>query len=302
MNLIQRSGLTVSALALGSLLTVVALPATAAGEATVTVTNVQGAQALISGGTTLTLTGSGFQSVKGGQGGIYVAFGWVDNPDAGTWGPSAGGQNGQDYRFAPDTEEADNAGFLKFVSFPGGATSAAANGGLLAEDGTWATELAVPTAEFESTDRDGNPTTVNCLEVQCGVVTIGAHNIKNANNETFTPVEFVAELSGDAGAGSTDQDGAESAVVDANTEDQNADQVDQETGEAGGSEQPQVNADGAPENADTDGSGVDQESGGDKSSSQEAGSNLPIIFGGVGAALVIAVVVARQVMRKRLAG
>ena len=33
--------------------------------------------------TELTVTGSGFQSVQGGFGGIYVMFGWVD--PAGSW-------------------------------------------------------------------------------------------------------------------------------------------------------------------------------------------------------------------------
>lgn len=301
LNLLQRSGMTAAALALGSMLTVAALPASAAGEATVTITNEQGAQALTAGGTTLSLTGSGFQSIKGGQGGIYVAFGWVNAEGGASWQPSAGGENGTDYRFAPDTEDVDNAGFLKFVSFPGGATSAAANGGLLEEDGTWATDLAIPAAEFESKDRDGNPTVVDCLEVQCGIVTIGAHNIKNANNETFTPIEFVSEYVAGTGAAGTDSDSADKSATDADGA--GTDVADADEADAGAAEEPgAADAQDAQDNADSDGSAPEESDVEGSGDSGKDGSKLPIIFGSVGAVLVVGVVVARQVLRKRMAG
>jgi hypothetical protein len=135
--------------------------------------------------TELRVSGSGFQSIKNGYGGIYVAFGWVDDG----WRPSQGGATGTDYRYVPDDESAPT-GYISFVAFPGSSTAYAANGGTLAADGTWSTVLTVPGARFTSLDREGNPTEVNCLEVQCGVITIGAHGLKNANNETFTPVSF----------------------------------------------------------------------------------------------------------------
>ncbi len=135
--------------------------------------------------TELRLNGSGFQSVKNGFGGIYVMFGWVDSG----WRPSQGGSTGSDYRYVPD-DESNPTGYVSFVTFPGSSTSYAANGGELADDGSWSAVLSVPGATFTSLDRDGNPTEVDCLQVQCGIITIGAHGVKNANNETFTPITF----------------------------------------------------------------------------------------------------------------
>src|SRR5687768_15937613 len=54
--------------------------------------------------TSLTLRGSGFQSIQGGHGGINVFFGTVR---AG-WRPSQGGQTGVDYFYVPDGESRDN--------------------------------------------------------------------------------------------------------------------------------------------------------------------------------------------------
>jgi hypothetical protein len=134
--------------------------------------------------TSLTLRGSGFQSIKGGHGGIYVFFGTVR---AG-WRPSQGGQTGVDYFYVPDGESRDNQGFAKFVAFPGSDTAGSANGGTLAANGTWSTTLRVPGAVFEAYDRDGGSRTVDCRTVICGVITVGAHGVTNARNESFTPV------------------------------------------------------------------------------------------------------------------
>ena len=65
----------------------------------------------------------GFQSVQGGFGGVYVAFGWVRDPSGGGWRPSRGGVTGRDYRYVPDSESEDNAGYLRFVAFPGSSTA-----------------------------------------------------------------------------------------------------------------------------------------------------------------------------------
>ncbi|MFJ1763421.1 hypothetical protein ACIOD2_24130 [Amycolatopsis sp. NPDC088138] len=137
--------------------------------------------------TTLTLRGSGFQSVPKGYGGIYVLFGWVAD---GAWQPSKGGAAGATYRYVPDKESKDNRGFQRFVAFPGSDTASSANGGQLSADGTWSTQLVVPGARFRSTDRDGKVVDVDCLTVRCGLITVGAHGVVNANNETFTPVSF----------------------------------------------------------------------------------------------------------------
>lgn len=151
--------------------------------------------------TQLRLNGSGFQSVKNGFGGIYVMFGWVDSG----WRPSEGGATGTDYRYVPD-DEANPTGYISFVTFPGSSTAYAANGGEVAADGTWSAVLNVPGATFTSLDREGDPTEVDCREVQCGIITIGAHGVKNANNETFTPITFrdlYTEQSAPAGGSAT---------------------------------------------------------------------------------------------------
>lgn len=168
----------------------VASPAWAAG--TVTVVGPDGGAALAADhASAITVTGSGFQSIPKGFGGIYVMFGWVDDPAGGSWRPSAGGVAGEDYRYVPDAESADNNGYQRFLAFPGGETEASANG-TLGADGSWSVDMNVLGAVFESQDRAGRVTTVDCREVTCGVITIGAHGVKNATNETFTPVSFAA--------------------------------------------------------------------------------------------------------------
>lgn len=274
-----RQGAT--ALALAGLLTLGGTTGALAdtAPAAVSVANDQGqAQALVAGGTTLDVSGTGFQSVVGGQGGIYVAFGWVSDGD---WAPSTGGKNGADYRFAPDKEDADNAGYLKFVSFPGGATAAAANGGVLAEDGTWATELAVPSATFTGTDRDGKEFTVNCQEVQCGVITMGAHNITNANNETFTPVEFVDQY------GPTQTTDAQVPPV------KEPSQIN--------SQDPNVEVDQTPEPDSTE-TGPEQPAGNDQAKPNPRDNSRGLIFGAIGAVVVVGLVVVRRVLARRLHG
>jgi hypothetical protein len=189
-----------------------ALPAAAAG-ASVTVAGVGGvAQANADGPTTLKLTGSGFQSIQGGFGGIYVLFGSV----SGNWRPSAGGVGGRDFLYVPDVQAKDNAGREKFVAFPGSETAASANGGVIAADGSWSTTIEVPGAVFEVEDASGQTQRVDCREVQCGVITIGAHAVVNANNETFTPVSFGGAAAGgttsSADAGATGAEAADAAT------------------------------------------------------------------------------------------
>ncbi|WP_282944899.1 hypothetical protein [Cellulomonas endometrii] len=195
---VLATGVLVAALALAGLVTVA--PA-ASAAASVTVTGPSGgASTPADGPSTLRVSGSGFQSVPGGLGGIYVMFGWVDDPAGGSWRPSSGGLTGEDYRYVPDSESASNEGHQKFVAFPGSDTEGAANGGVLAADGTWATELSIPGPRFTAQDRSGATTQVDCTQVQCGVITIGAHGVKNATNETFTPVSFGAGPGAGAGA------------------------------------------------------------------------------------------------------
>lgn len=137
--------------------------------------------------TVLQVKGAGFQSVPKGHGGIYLLFGWVAD---GAWPPSQGGAAGTTYRYVQDKETKDNNGFQRFVAFPGSDTTSAANGGEIAADGTWSTKLVIPGARFKAADRAGKIVDIDCLKVRCGLITVGAHGVVNANNETFTPVTF----------------------------------------------------------------------------------------------------------------
>lgn len=166
-----------------------ALTTPADAAARVTVTNESGrAEADLTYSTRIRVQGSGFQSIAGGHGGIYVLFGTV----TGSWRPSQGGAAGSTYRYVPDTEAAQNGGFQRFVAFPGGDTSGSANGGTVDAGGNWSTDLVVPGPTFQSLDRAGDPVTVDCRQVSCGVITVGAHGVVNAANETFTPISFTS--------------------------------------------------------------------------------------------------------------
>ncbi|MBF4606231.1 hypothetical protein [Curtobacterium sp. VKM Ac-1393] len=184
------------ALSAGGAAVVGAAPASAAGRVSVAieghpeVTNQVDSTYL----TTLRLSGSGFQGIKNGYGGIYVAFGTVN----GTWQPSKGGATGVDYSYVPD-DESNPTGYLDFVAFEGSSTASAANGGTVdSATGTWSATLKVPGSTFQALDRNGAATTVDCSVVQCGIITIGAHGVANANNESFTPVS-VQNLYGSGG-------------------------------------------------------------------------------------------------------
>ncbi|MGO2750150.1 MAG: hypothetical protein ACTIA6_08885 [Pseudoclavibacter sp.] len=176
--------LSAAVIALGfAVVGISAAPAHAAGQVTISGQPTADAQSEIQ------VSGSGFQSVQGGFGGIYVLFGWVDDASGGSWKPSSGGVTGEDYRYVYD-DETNPVGYQLFVAFPGGSTSYAANGGEVAADGTWSGTLRIPGAVFQTYDRNQNATSVDCSTVQCGIITIGAHGVKNTNNESFTPLTF----------------------------------------------------------------------------------------------------------------
>jgi len=188
-RILVTAGVT-AAMAVG--LATPAASATTTGGATVTVALAddpsQQFVASIDEPTQLVVSGSGFQSVQNGFGGIYVLFGTTDGTDA--WAPSAGGVSGESYRYVAD--DADNpVGFQLFVPFPGSSTEAEGNGGILNPDGTWSAQMTVPGAVIEATDATGDALTLDCTTEQCGIITIGAHGVVNATNETFTPIEFV---------------------------------------------------------------------------------------------------------------
>ncbi|MBB0969228.1 hypothetical protein G6016_09690, partial [Dietzia aerolata] len=64
---------------LGAGILTVAMPATAQAAARLSASSsLGGAVASTSGPTTFTVSGSGFQAIEGGFGGVYVGFGWVN--------------------------------------------------------------------------------------------------------------------------------------------------------------------------------------------------------------------------------
>lgn len=161
------------------------------------------------GTTAVTVSGSGFQSIPNAMGGIYVMFGTVTNPGSGGWRPSQGGSSGTTYFYVPDSESASNHGYQRFVTFPGSTTASEANGGQLAADGTWSTQMVIPGPVFTAVDRAGNSQQVDCRTVRCGIITIGAHGITNANNETFTPLTFTGGTQAGSESGQGQSGGAQ---------------------------------------------------------------------------------------------
>lgn len=142
------------------------------------------------GETIVTLSGSGFQYLPNAPGGIYVSFGVVADPTTNSWAPSQGGKSGSTFGYAA------TGGATILVSFAGGSSAEAANA-LIEADGTWTAQMKIPGSSFPSIS--GNPhageategATIDCLQVQCGIITFGAHGMINANNESFTPVSFM---------------------------------------------------------------------------------------------------------------
>ncbi|TYL51991.1 hypothetical protein FXB39_06160 [Nocardioides sp. BGMRC 2183] len=187
-RIVHLLSLSLIAAGLAAVVGATASPVEAAGRITVR-NDVGGSSADTRYQTKLTISGSGFQSVAGGFGGVYLMFGWVDDPSGGSWKPSRGGVTGSDYRYIPDSEGADNAGYLKFIAFPGGSTATEAHA-VLSKSGSFSVDLVVPGPTFQSVDRNGKVQEVDCTKVTCGVITIGAHGVKNPANETFTPVAF----------------------------------------------------------------------------------------------------------------
>lgn len=177
-------------LAGAALIVASAAPAQAAARLSVS-SSLGGAVASASGATTFTVSGSGFQALEGGFGGVYIGFGWVNGSN---WGPSQGGATGRTYDYVPDDQSRNNQGYQTFVAFPGSETAGEAQG-QMSKDGSFRVQMAVPGPEF--TGAGGKR--INCLEMTCGFFTWGAHGVRNGANETFTPVTF------QTGAASADQ-------------------------------------------------------------------------------------------------
>lgn len=224
-----------------------------------------------SGNTDITVSGSGFQSIQGGFGGIYVFFGWVNDPAGGSWKPSQGGRTGEDLLYVPDTEARDNAGYQRFTTFPGSGTSSAANGGTLAADGTWSLRMRTPGARFNAQDRQGNEREVDCTQVQCGIITIGAHGVVNPANESFTPVSFTGTANSEPVRVQTDSSASQS-----NRDQSDASQSSTDGAAEGGTlanpQQSQVDAiSGAQETEETGPEPTDEDSESDDSDAAASG-------------------------------
>ncbi|OJX95424.1 hypothetical protein EDD28_1130 [Salana multivorans] len=262
------------ALALGLL--GAAAPATAGTGPTgaqVTSTSPAGdAAASDAGPTTLEISGTGFQSVQGGFGGIYVAFGWVSGDG---WQPSAGGQSGVDYLYVADGMTAEsNTGALRFIAFPGSSTAEEAQG-TMGEDGSWSTTLEVAGPVLTLSDSGGSTREVDCRVEQCGVMTFGAHGVKNANNETFLPITFVEPGAGggDASPEPSDEASAEASESAAPSEEPSASDA---------TEAPDA-TEQASDDASASGAAVEGEGG---------SSAVPWLIGGAVALLAVAAAVA----------
>lgn len=167
-----------------SLLSIVSpAPANAAARLSAS-SSLGGATASASGATTFTVSGSGYQAIDGGFGGIYVAFGWVNGSN---WGPSNGGSTGRTYDYMPDDQSKNNKGYQAFVAFPGSSTGGEAQA-TMSSSGSFQLSLTVPGPKF--TGAGGKR--IDCLTMTCGFFTFGAHGVRNGTNETFTPVTFQA--------------------------------------------------------------------------------------------------------------
>ncbi len=194
------------ALLLVGVLTPISSPAQAAAR--VAVTNEQGSAVIDSTyATSLSVSASGFQSVRNGHGGVYVFFGTV-GPG---WRPSVGGQTGKDYFYVPDSEGKNNSGYQRYVSFPGSDTAASANGGSMSDAGAFRATITVPGAVFDAVDRNNVVRSVDCRKATCGIITVGAHGVTSAPNETFTPVR-VASMYDEGSAPAEQESGAPAAT------------------------------------------------------------------------------------------
>ncbi|WP_449282312.1 hypothetical protein [Leucobacter sp.] len=197
-------------LLLGALLALLAVVSPASAAHAAGRVDVSAAPA-VDGSTTVTLTGSGFQYVPNAPGGIYVFFGAVSDPGTNSWAPSQGGRSGSTFGYA------SASGSQLLVGFAGG-DSASASTSLIDANGDWTAQMTIPGAVFDSVS--GNPHAgesqaggrIDCLQVQCGIITIGAHGMVNANNESFTPVAFVT-ASGALESGTTGQSFTDDATV-----------------------------------------------------------------------------------------
>lgn len=153
---------------------------------------------------TVTVTGANYlvpPHVCGSNvfGGIYLFFGWVK--PGGQWGPSAknstsaNGLFGQTYSYPGEGGGAetrdDGTGAVRLISFTPGGESGDFTPFHMDGAGNWQSDLIVRGSKFSFVDvMTGKAASVDCMVVQCGVFTIGAHGKSSRTNEQFHPINF----------------------------------------------------------------------------------------------------------------
>ena len=78
------------------------------------------------------------------------------DPAGGGWRPSRGGVTGRDYRYVPDSESEANAGYLRFVAFPGSSTAGEAQA-VMSGNGSFTVQLTVPGPVFDASTAMATP-------------------------------------------------------------------------------------------------------------------------------------------------
>lgn len=147
-----------------------------------------GEQLRVGDATEITIRGYGFDPGPAvapgkGSGGIYVGFGTQRNQDNHeAWRRSKGGMSGPvgmgDYTYgAPIFVANQNTGDGDVAT------------GIMQADGSWTAKLTVPGKAVPSYFGD----TIDCLGLQCGVFSFGAHGVVKAQNEAYTPVYFAGQ-------------------------------------------------------------------------------------------------------------
>lgn len=153
---------------------------------------------------TITVTGTNYllpphECGKTVPGGVYLFFGWVK--PGGQWGPSArnsesaNGLFGQTYSYPGEGGGAetrdDGSGAIRLISFTLGGDSGESTPFHMDGTGNWQADLVVRGSKFSFVDvMSGQSASVDCLVVQCGVFTIGAHGKPSPVNEQFHPINF----------------------------------------------------------------------------------------------------------------
>src|SRR5690606_12100297 len=108
---------------------------------------------------------------------------------------SATGLFGQTYSYPGEGGGAetrdDGTGTVRLISFTAGGESGDSTPFHMDGAGNWSADVTVRGATFSLVDVvTGQSATVDCMVVQCGVLTWGAHGKSSRTNEQFSPINF----------------------------------------------------------------------------------------------------------------